>query len=223
MNEITLKERAEISNPFASPEGWRQAMVMAEALSRTSIIPASYAGKPEDCLIALEMANRMNVSPMFVMQNLYVVKGKPSWSGQACMALIKSCGKFKDVEPVYTGERGRDSWGCRIRAVKADTGEIVEGAEVTIAIAKVEGWFSKKDKYGNETSKWQTMPQLMLAYRAASWFARVYVPDALMGCLVEGEAEDISPPEKRVAIDPFDHPDESAAVVIEEVREDAAE
>ena len=51
-------------------------------------------------------------------------------------------------------------------------GEVIEGAEVTIGMAKAEGWYSKKDKYGKETSKWQTMPELMLAYRAAAFFAR---------------------------------------------------
>ena len=69
-------------------------------------------------------------------------------------------------------------------------------------MAKAEGWYSKKDKYGNETSKWQTMPELMLAYRAAAFFARVYIPNALMGCAVEGEAEDIVKQEI-TAEDPF--------------------
>ena len=34
------------------------------------------------------------------------------------------------------------------------------------------------------------MPELMLAYRAAAFFARVYCPEILMGIVVEGEAED---------------------------------
>ena len=108
------------------------------------------------------------------------------------MSLIKSNTEFKDVKPVYTGETGTNTWGCHIEAVRRSTGELVRGPEVTIGVAKAEKWFSKIDRYGNETSKWQTMPELMLAYRASSFFARVYIPDALLGCSVEGEAEDIS-------------------------------
>ena len=135
-----------------------------------------------------------------VMQNLYVVKGKPSWSGQACMSFIKT--KYGDAEPVYTGQRGTDTRGCFVRVTKPD-GEVIEGAEVTIGMAKAEGWYSKKDKYGKETSKWQTMPELMLAYRAAAFFARVYCPEILMGVSVEGEVEDMQPSQPQKAPDPF--------------------
>ncbi len=205
MDELTVtdKNNTTLINPYENPQRWQEMMAMATSLSKTAIIPAAYSGKPEDCLIAIEMANRMNVSPLFVMQNLYVVRGRPSWSGQACMALIKGSNEFKDVKPVYTGEKGKDSWGCYVEAVRIKDSEVVKGAEVTVGIAKKEGWFSKKDKFGNETSKWQTMPELMLAYRAAAFFARVHIPNALMGCQVEGEAEDIAPAAKPVAVDPF--------------------
>lgn len=192
MEEIINVENTVLSNPFGNETNFNMLMKMAEALASTEIIPQNYQKKPADCMIAIDMANRMHVSPMFVMQNLYVVKGKPSWSGQACMSLIKSNSEFKDVHPVYTGERGTNSWGCYIEAIRRKTGEVVYGPEITIGIVKAEGWFSKKDKYGNETSKWQTMPELMLAYRASAFFSRVYIPDALLGCSVEGEAEDIN-------------------------------
>lgn len=203
MEEImNVEEPTAISNPFGSESNFNTLMKVAEAFSKTSIVPAAYQNKPEDCMIAIDMANRMQVSPMFVMQNLYVVKGKPSWSGQACMSLIKANPEYKDVRPVYTGEKGTNSWGCYIQAIRKATGETVKGPEVTIGIAKAEGWFSKKDKFGNETSKWQTMPELMLAYRASAFFARVYIPNSLMGCHVEGEMADIQPAEKPIVNEP---------------------
>ena len=61
-------------------------------------------------------------------------------------------------------------------------------------MAKKEGWYSKSG------SKWQTMPELMLAYRASAFFARVHVPEALMGISTAEENEDISK-EKRVVED----------------------
>lgn len=174
----------------------RKALALLYSVGRdfaeSNLVPQNYQGKPMDCAIAVDIANRMGVSPMMVMQNLYVVKGKPQWSGQACMSMIKGSGEFKNVRPVYTGERNTDTWGCYIQAEYKNTGEVVKGTEVTIRMAKAEGWYSKKDKYGNETSKWQTMPEQMLAYRAAAFFARVYLPNALMGVCVEGEAEDIA-------------------------------
>lgn len=181
-------------------ESFRESYKLASVFAKSSLVPQQYQGKTEDCAIAVDMAERMGVTPLMVMQNLYVVKGKPSWSGQACMSFIKA--KYGDAEPVYTGQRGTDTRGCFVRVTKPD-GEVIEGAEVTIGMAKAEGWYSKKDKYGKETSKWQTMPELMLAYRAAAFFARVYCPEILMGVQVEGEVEDMERPQPQKAPDPF--------------------
>ena len=192
--EIAVVENTkhEISTPFSDSESFQKLFDIGKMFASSQLVPQIYQGKPMDCTIAVDMANRMGVSPLMVMQNLYVVKGKPQWSGQACMSLIRGSGEFKNVRPVYTGERNTDSWGCYIQAEDKNTGDIVRGTEVTIAMAKAEGWYSKPDKYGKETSKWKTMPEQMLAYRAAAFFARVYIPNALMGVMVEGEAEDIS-------------------------------
>lgn len=202
--EIMTVEHNQLStNVFSDPESFQKIFNIGKMFASSSLVPQAYQGKPMDCTIACDMANRMNVSPMFVMQNLYVVKGKPSWSGQACMSMIKASPLFKSVKPVYTGERNTDSWGCYISAIRKEDGEEIHGAEVTIKMAKEEKWYSKKDKYGNETSKWPTMPELMLAYRAAAFFAKVYIPNSLMGCVVEGEAEDISPVPVQAPPDPF--------------------
>lgn len=204
--ETALTVQSEqLNEVMAKPQGgfiesFRESYKLASVLAKSSLVPQQYQGKTEDCALAIDMADRMGVSPLMVMQSLYVVKGKPSWSGQACMSFIKA--KYGDAQPVYTGQRGTDTRGCFVRVVKPD-GEVIDGAEVTIAMAKAEGWYSKKDKYGNETSKWQTMPELMLAYRAASFFAKVYCPEILMGVAVEGEVEDIMPVQPQKAPDPF--------------------
>ena len=196
MNEVIIQpEKNEVATnaAFSRIANFKELYDIGKMFASSGLIPAVYQGKPMDCVIAVDIANRMGVSPMMVMQNLYVVKGMPSWSGQACMSLIRGA-DFKKVRPVYTGEKGKDSWGCYISAIDKTTGEEVKGAEVTIEMAKKEGW------YGKTGSKWQTMPELMLAYRAAAFFARIHIPNALMGLRVEGEVEDIQP-EK--AEDPF--------------------
>ena len=156
---------------------------VAAMLAKSQLVPQNYQNKPEDCMIAFDMASRIGVSPLMVMQNLYVVKGKPSWSGQACMAIIKASARFRDVKHVYFGETGTDSRGCFVSAVRAADGEAVEGVHVTVGMAKAEGWTSNP--------KWRNMTELMLAYRAATFFARVHCPDLLMGCQTAEEVDDI--------------------------------
>lgn len=184
-------------NVWQDKEQFNQLARAAQMLAKSSLVPQNYQGKPEDCFIAAEMAARMNISPIFVMQNLYIVKGRPSWSGQACTAMINNSGKFKNVRPVYTGKEGTDTWGCYVTATRISDGEQVDGTEVTIKMAKDEVWYHKPDKYGKETSKWPTMPKQMLAYRAAAFFARVYCPDALMGLQTYEEVIDSQPAQER--------------------------
>lgn len=187
----------QLNEVMAKPQGgfiesFRESYKLASVFAKSSLVPQQYQGKTEDCAIAVDMAERMGVTPLMVMQNLYVVKGKPSWSGQACMSFIKA--KYGDAEPIYTGQRGTDTRGCFVRVTKPD-GEVIEGAEVTIGMAKAEGWMNN--------SKWKNMPELMLAYRAAAFFARVYCPEILMGVQVEGEVEDSERSQPQKAPDPF--------------------
>lgn len=210
MEEMILQnQKHEVANPFADTVSFRKLFDIGKMFASSALVPQTYQNRPMDCTIAVDMANRMGVSPMMVMQNLYVVKGKPQWSGQACMSMIRGSGEFKNVRPVYTGTKGEDSWGCYIQAEYRDTGEIVKGTEVTIGMAKAEDWYNKNG------SKWKTIPEQMLAYRAAAFFARVYIPNALMGVYVEGEAEDISKEERDRTDNPFDIPTD----VMEEAEE----
>lgn len=191
-NEVAVAQQsAPVETAAHSGEAlanFAEAYKIGKIYAASAIVPEAYAGKPNDCAIAVNMATRMDVDPLMVMQQLYVVKGKPSWSGQACMAFIRNL--YKDVQVVYTGTRGTDSRGCY---VQAKNGEVtLQGTEITIGMAKAEGWISNP--------KWRNMPEQMLAYRAAAFFARVNCPEILMGCRVEGEAED-EKPEARIVED----------------------
>ena len=184
IQELVVSPQPELApvTVWTDKKQFDQLLRAANMLSQTSIIPATYQGKPQDCFVALEMATRMGVSPLVVMQNMYVVKGKPAWAGQACTMFINSCGKFTQVKHVYTGEKGTDSRGCYVTATRISDGIQVNGVEVTIAMAKAEGWTSN--------TKWRTMPELMLAYRASAFFARVHCPEALMGVQLADEIYD---------------------------------
>ena len=64
------------------------------------------------------------------------------------------------------------------------SGETIVGPDVTIAMAKAEGWVDKKG------SKWKTMPQLMLAYRAAAFMIRTTAPEISLGMMTTEELQD---------------------------------
>jgi hypothetical protein len=169
-------------NAFSSKEAFDQATRYSMMLSKSNIVPESYQGKPENCFVALDMANRMGLSPLVVMQNLYIVKGKPSWSGQSCKMMIENCGKFKNIKHVYIGKKGEDSYGCYLTGIRVCDGEVVNGPEVTIDMAKKEAW--------HNNAKWKNLPDLMLAYRASAFFARIHTPESLMGLHLAEENED---------------------------------
>src|SRR5690606_34784986 len=70
---------------------------------------------------------------------------------------------------------------CKAWAIEAGTGERLESAEISMETAVKEGWYQKNG------SKWQTMPEQMLRYRAASFFGRIYAPEVLMGIRTQEE------------------------------------
>ena len=169
-------------NPYGSKERFNELFTKAQYLAKSDLVPDSYRNKPSNCMIALDTADRLGVSPLFVMEQLVIVRGKRSWSGQACSLLVNNYPKFKDVELVYVGKEGEDSWGAYVQAVRRDNGKTVKGTTVTMKMAKEEGWTSN--------TKWRSMPSQMMGYRAYSFFARLHCADVLNGFMTEGEPED---------------------------------
>lgn len=165
-------------------ESFNLAQRIASVLSQSSLVPKAYQGNLPNCIIALNMAARIGADPMMVMQNLYVVHGNPSWSSQFLIASFNKSGRFSALRYAFSGKEGTDEWGCKAWAVERETGEKLEGALVTIGLAKKEGWYNKNG------SKWQTMPQQMLMYRAASWFVRAFAPEIAMGLHTTEELHD---------------------------------
>ena len=157
----------------------------ARMLSCSALVPDQYRNSPENCLVAIDIANRMGISPLMVMQNLYVVKGKPSWSGSFCAAAINGSGRFTPLEFIFVGERDKPSWGCYATAVRASNGVRCESDTITMAMAVAEGWLNKPG------SKWKTMPKQMMMYRAAAFFARAHCSDILLGLPTYEEVQDV--------------------------------
>ena len=157
----------------------------AKMLSCSALVPDTYRNSPENCLVAIDLANRLGLSPLMVMQNLYVVKGKPSWSGSFCAAAVNGSGRFTPLEFVFVGEPGTASHGCYAKASRRSNGSVCVSDTITMQMAKSEGWLNKAG------SKWQTMPVQMMMYRAAAFFARAHCPDILLGIPTYEEVQDV--------------------------------
>jgi len=178
------REVAPTTMGFNNSSGFELIQRAAKCLASSNIVPKEYQGNIANCIVALEMANRMRVSPLAVMQSLYIVHGRPGWSASFIVGAINATGRFSPLRYRMTGNEGNDDRTC-VAWAKDDDGEVLESPPVSIGMAKAEGWFQKSG------SKWQTMPDLMLRYRAATLFGRLYAPDLLMGIQTEDEVMDV--------------------------------
>lgn len=171
-----------------------------------------------NCLIALNMANRMGYDPLMIMQNLYIIEGRPAWSSQFIIAAINACGKFdplqfeiinegeKEIEYVNSyWENGKklsnkatvklENLTC-IAWTTDKKGNRLQSDKISMEMAVKEGWYQKNG------SKWQTMAGQMLRYRAAAFFGRIYAPEILMGIYDADEIRDfvdVTPEQQPVA------------------------
>ena len=160
---------------------------MAQMYVQSTIVPDTYRGNIGNCAIAIDMAQRMGANPIMVMQNLYIVHGNPAWSSKFLIACINTSGRFTPLRYQFVGKRGTDQYACRAYAYEKsdrDHKEALCGIWITMDMAKKEGWTSKNG------SKWNTMPDQMLVYRAAAFWARAYAPEISMGFLTKEEIED---------------------------------
>nr|WP_319566236.1 hypothetical protein [uncultured Rhodoferax sp.] len=226
MSEITATPKNEIiTMGFGSLQGFEFMQRTAKMFAQSSMVPTAYravvtkgfgdrmtyednpAALP-NCIIALNMSQRMNADPLMIMQNLHVIEGRPSWSSQFIIAAINSCGRYSPLrfdikqgaeidatcttfewengkkKAVVTKSRVKNAT-CIAWAIELSTQTRLESPMVTMEMAVNEGW------YGKNGSKWQSMPDLMLRYRSAAFFGRIYAPELLMGLPSAEETGDI--------------------------------
>lgn len=207
-NALAVSHGTHSLGVFNDASSFENAQRMAKALCTSDIVPPTYKGNVANTLVALEMANRMQVSPLMVMQNLDIIQGQPAFNAKFTVAMLNGCGKFtplryewedrgqKEVEyTYYTGQRPNRTKqvgklkvhdrACRAFAKDVLSGEIIYGPWASIELAVKEGWYTKPD------SKWQTMPENMLAYRAGKFFGNLYAPELTMGMPTTEELYDV--------------------------------
>jgi hypothetical protein len=159
----------------------------AKLLCSSTLVPKEFQGNMANCAIGLNIAKRLGADPFMVLQNIDVIHGRPSFRATFLIAMVNASGRFAPLQFRMTGEGATRA--CVAHTTVLSSGESVEGPEITMAMAKAEGWSTKAG------SKWITMPELMLRYRAAAFFARIYAPDITLGMQTSEELVDL--PEMR--------------------------
>jgi len=183
MTDSTAITTQSTGSVFSGIQAFEDAQRIAKALASSTLIPTQFQGQQgfANCLVALEIANRMNISPFLAMQHLHVIHGRPSWSSSFIIAMVNGSGRFSPLRFEMSGEG--DSLACYAVATDVKSEQELKGPTITMAMAKKEGWFSKNG------SKWQTMPELMIRYRAAAFWGRLYASDLLLG--IQSQEEEI--------------------------------
>ena len=133
-------------------------------------------------IIVLDLAQRMNIGALEVAQSIYIIHGKPSFETKFLVARLNSSGLLKGRLQTIVSPDGNSA---HCEAIDAQTGQLLKGTTITMEMARREGWLSKNG------SKWQTMPELMMKYRAQSFFINEFFPEVKYGLKTSDEAEDI--------------------------------
>ncbi len=184
-----LQRELKPSGVFEDPDLFNHAQRVAKMLITSSLAPEQFKGEANlgNAVIAVDVAFRLKLSPLLLMQQLNVIHGKPGFSAQFVIATINSSGKFSRLQFEIEGQG--DQRGCVVVARELCSGEILRGTRVDVAMAKKQGWWEKNG------SKWPVMTDQMLAYRAAAFWGRAYAPELLMGLQTVEELEDMPPAE----------------------------
>jgi hypothetical protein len=158
---------------------FEHAQRVANVFAASQLVPAHLRGKVADCVIAMNIAERLGEDPLTVMQSIYIVGGKAGWSSSYMIARINRSGLIK----------GRITWDVKgagkdlevtAKATLADTGEVVT-ATASMQMAIAEDWIKNK--------KYSSMPEQMLRFRSAAMMQRLYFPEVMLGMRTAEEIE----------------------------------
>jgi len=215
-NPVHFETMQRICNVFVNSE------LVPKIYQKQGDTPDAKAKAIANCMIAIEMAQRIGASPLMVMQNMYIVYGQPAWSSKFLIATVNSCGRYNSLKYRFENQ-GKiklpsgveiDNVCCTAYTTEKGSDEILESSPVSIEMAVKEGWYTKNG------SKWQTIPSLMLQYRAATFWTRVYAPELSMGLQTDDEVREI----RDIDYEEIKTPNNQKAVsIIKEALSDAKE
>lgn len=221
-NAVVVQQPTQVGFNFFDPVQFDTMQRVCRLFASSELVPDMYKATEKNpiekamanCMIAIEIAQRISASPLMVMQNMVPIYGKPSWSSKFLVATVNTCGRFNPLQYRFT-EKGMLGmvdytdyvWDNSTRSKRAvakqfdgkkvmdiecvayttakGSDKVLESSPVSIRLAIQEGWYTKNG------SKWQTMTKQMLMYRAASFWTSAYAPELSMGMKTIEENQDI--------------------------------
>lgn len=156
----------------------RLAAQISTSLAKTSFVPASLRGKPEDIAAAILAGQELGLQPMATLRSMDVIQGTPALRAHAMRGLIQSHGhtvqlvESTKTRCVMRGRRkGEDHW---------------QQVEWTVERAAELGLTGK--------SEWKKQQQTMLVARATGEICRLVASDVLYAMPYAAEELDDSEP-----------------------------
>ena len=153
----------------------------AERMARTSFVPKSFQGKPDEIVAAVMFGAEVGLAPLQALQNVSVVNGRPTLWGDAALAVCQAHPSFESIKETHEGEGETRTAVCVVKRKGMDAHTSKFGA----ADAKRAGLWGK-DTY-------KSYPDRMLQMRARGFALRNTFADALKGMVTREEAEDFEP------------------------------
>jgi hypothetical protein len=220
---MTKKDALTLTKPSGAlvPQTLAEALDLAERLASSSLVPKSFAGKPNDVLVAVQMGAEVGLAPMQALQNIAVINGRPSMYGDAVLAV---CQAHPDYEYCNeTIERGDGDDANLARCTIKRKGAEPHSVTFSVADAKRAGLWGK-------SGPWSQYAKRMLQMRARSWACRDVFADALRGMSVAEEQRDVvqdnsdaKPTQDDYAARFAGEPEQTTSEPIEAVYEDQGE
>ena len=141
------------------------ALKLAETLCQTSFVPDSFRGKAGETLAAILYGAELGIGPMTALQQIAVIKGRPSASPELMRALIRRAGHSIEVVE-HTNE------SCTLRGTRGDD-----------ATTELSSFTMEDARRANllNGGAWKTYPKAMLLARASSQLGRSLFADVISG------------------------------------------
>lgn len=141
------------------------AYTAAKSLVKTSFVPASYQGKPEEAAAAIVTGLGMGLDPLAALRSMDVIQGTPAFRAITIRALVQS--------------HGHEIWVEESNQQRA----IVKGRRKGHDKVETSMWDIDRARRLNLLGKsnWKNQPEAMLVARATTEVGRLIAADALLG------------------------------------------
>jgi hypothetical protein len=160
------------------------AMSYAKMVANSDFAPKDFRGKPESCLLAIDLGSSIGLSRIQSLQSIAVINGRPTIWGDAALALVQSSPVCEFISEAVDGDGEQMVATCTAKRRGYPQPTVVK---FTVADAKKAGLWGK-------TGPWTQYPKRMLQMRSRGFALRDAFPDVLKGLVTAEEAQDYPTP-----------------------------